>query len=316
MSLFFLNDASLHGQFPTLADLINSLSRIFSMRAALHRFGYRLEVNRLLAMRAAVGEQSFREVISGDTNRERVRSILVWLDKNGPFWDEPLVHSPEEYFECENDLVTETALAEACCLAELSTDASVISFSPSVHHRDPLEVTWRGRAEGDHTWPIRNFVSEEPLEDHLRQIATPPSSWKELLDWANANCPSLLISGAILSQLPTTFYPNAAQRAQVLLSALNEINAAIQRNDAARFDELRLLWLEGKNARLTDSSPSEKDEFRRQLTFNHPVTGREVLCGWHAKIKSPQYRIHFEWPKQNPEDPLFVAYFGPKITKR
>jgi hypothetical protein len=100
------------------------------------------------------------------------------------------------------------------------------------------------------------------------------------------------------------------------LSALNEINAAIQQNNAARFEELRVLWFEGKYARFTDSSNGEKNEFRKRLTFNHPVTGQEVLCGWHAKIKSPQYRIHFEWPKQNPEDPLFVAYLGPKLTKR
>lgn len=316
MTQFFLNDASLHGQFSTLADLIDSLLQIFNMRSVLNRSGYRLEVNRLLAARQAIDNQTFREVIGRDNNRERKRSILIWIDRDGPFWDDPLNHSLEEYFECENYLVTETALAEACSLAELSLSVSVLSLSPSNFLQNPLHVVWRARKDGDRSWPIQNFISELPLAEYLQSISKPLNSWEELLDWVNSNCPSLLLSPAIPSQLPTSFYSNVAQRAQVLLLALNEINTAIQNNDVERFEELRHLWFEGKNARLTDSSDSEKEEFKKKLTFTNPVTGQDILCGWHAKIKTPQYRIHFEWPKHSPDDALFIAYIGPKLTKR
>jgi hypothetical protein len=72
--------------------------------------------------------------------------------------------------------------------------------------------------------------------------------------------------------------------------------------------------MEGEKARMTDSSATEKSDFAQALTFHHPVSGHAVVCAWHAKIKTLQFRIHFEWPKPNSGDRLFVAYFGPKIT--
>ena len=74
--------------------------------------------------------------------------------------------------------------------------------------------------------------------------------------------------------------------------------------------------MEGRLARMTDSSDTEKSEFAAELKFKHPATNRIVACTWHAKIKTPQFRIHFEWPKQRAADALFIGYFGPKLTKR
>ncbi len=43
--------------------------------------------------------------------------------------------------------------------------------------------------------------------------------------------------------------------------------------------------------------------------------GHQLECFWHGKIKSPQYRIHFSYPIEE-DVPLYIAYIGPKLTKR
>jgi hypothetical protein len=213
-------------------------------------------------------------------------------------------------------VVTDTALAEACNLLARFTESSVVSLTPSAFSKSPLEVYWRDRPDGDQCWQIQNFFSEPPLTEHLELIEKPPASWQQVLDWANTNCPSLLLSPDISAQLPATFYPSAAQRAKILLKALNEINSALQKGETRRFEDLRRSWMEGENARITDSSDGEKTDFAAELNFKHPHTQRVISCTWHGKIKSPQFRIHFEWPKQNVQDALFIGYFGPKLTKR
>ena len=72
----------------------------------------------------------------------------------------------------------------------------------------------------------------------------------------------------------------------------------------------------GDKAWFSDSSTSEKDDFKKELTFPHPAAlGETLSCTWHGKVKSPQLRIHFSWPIRAAE-PLYVVYVGPKITKR
>jgi hypothetical protein len=75
-------------------------------------------------------------------------------------------------------------------------------------------------------------------------------------------------------------------------------------------------YFTGKKAWFTDSSDSEKNRFKSQLTFKHPdVAGEDLICTWHGKVKSPQIRLHFSWPV-SADTPLYVVYVGPKITKK
>ena len=50
------------------------------------------------------------------------------------------------------------------------------------------------------------------------------------------------------------------------------------------------------------------------MTFKDPE-GRELICFWHGKIKTPQYRIHFSYPIEKGA-PLYIAYIGEKLTKK
>ena len=185
MSRFLFNDESLHGQFSSPGQFFEALGVIFRMRDAAQKAGFNLEVNRRIKERAAIKAQTLREVIGKTNNPENKRRILTWLDRDGPFWDDPPIHSDNEYFECNGEVVTETALAEACHLLMSLTEASVVSLNPSKFLTNTIEVFWRDRAEGDRSWPIRNFFSEPPFAEHLALIEKPPASWPQVVDWIN-----------------------------------------------------------------------------------------------------------------------------------
>lgn len=72
----------------------------------------------------------------------------------------------------------------------------------------------------------------------------------------------------------------------------------------------------GRGATFTDSSDSEKSEFKKEMTFDNPLDAKRTLfCPWHGKVQTPQLRVHFSYPICA-DEALFVVYVGPKLTKR
>ena len=316
MSRFLFNDASLHGQFYSNADALKALGAVLQLRTVLRRASRPLEISRCAADRPLVGTNTLRAVLGADSDRDRQRAVMRWFDLDGPHWDITPAHDAGEYFEVGGEPVTESALAEAAMLLINGGVAATVSLIPSLYIIDPINVFWRARQNGDIHTEVRNFCDEPPLQVYLQSVIQSPASWKELIKRLEAACPSLLLSPDFIHQLPTTFYPNVAERAIILFSVLEETNQAIIRGDVAKRDELIGKWMTGGNSRISNSSQSEIDDFGKDMTFKHPVTDALIPCYWHAKIQTPQYRIHFEWPKANARAPLFVGYFGEKITKR
>lgn len=114
------------------------------------------------------------------------------------------------------------------------------------------------------------------------------------------------------------FIYGVARRILELLDTLHQIINS--RDGEGKFSvagqQLYQDYFVGDMARFSDSSESEKHEFKDALTFQHPEKKEEYLfCTWHGKVKTPQIRIHFPWPPKDNE-PLYVMYVGPKITKR
>ena len=72
----------------------------------------------------------------------------------------------------------------------------------------------------------------------------------------------------------------------------------------------------GEEASFSDSSDSEKRGFRARLTFPHPdKPGESMFCTWHGKVRHMMLRLHFSWPVRA-DEPVYVVYAGPKLTKR
>jgi len=321
MPRFLLNDVSLHGQFTSSSQVIAALRRVYEIRRELVKAAFSLEVAKTVSGRPATAGRTLRQVLFETGSRDLRALVLAWFDRDGPFWDTPPMHNPGEYFECLEEVVADSALAEAAMLLFM-VDVDVVdtvSFTPSRFQADPLVVRWRERQGGDLEFRIRNHTETGPVRWRLAELEQPPRSWPEMLLQLKRRCPLLLFSEDIVGQLGTTFYPAVAERSRVLLSALNELVRARRDGDEKAFNQLHSSLTHGQRARFSDSSDRERSDaqFKRWMTFKHPRRGDLIFCPWHAKIQAQQFRIHFEWPiPSDSKEPLFVAYIGPKITRR
>lgn len=313
--MILFNDASLHGQFGAPEPFRESLRTLWEIRSFLVGKGLHLKVCRSVRGRKVTQSQTFYDFL-GSMPREIKTRVLLWLDRDGPFWDDNRGHSEDEYFECCGELVTDTGAAEAAFLRAEGAAAWLFSINPSQFLANPLAVQWCGRPGGDLVVEISNGWTLEHAEQCASAFERPLRSWSDLLDWARRECLHLELSTKIAEQLPTHFIPNVANRSKVLLGALNQIIGFLKAGNDQEFNKMCADWMQGERARFSPSSASELNEFSKELTFLHPRNGEKVLCSWHGKIQTPQYRIHFEWPLPEGEEQLFVAYIGPKITKR
>lgn len=314
--MIIFNDASLHGQFPAPEPFRESLRNLWEIRSLLVEKGLQLKVCHSIRTRNVTPTQTFNDFL-GLMPRENKTRLLLWLDKEGPFWDDERRHPDSEYFECDGGLVTDTGAAEAAFLRAEGLSPWLFSISPSCFLSNPLAVYWRGRTDGDLVLDIPNGFTNEHAEQCASSFVRSVESWDELLAWAERECPHLALSPKIREQLPKQFIHNVAKRSQVLLGVLNQIVGFMKAGNSEEYNRMCREWMQGgESARFSPSSESELRDFSSDLTFRRPDTGVDLLCSWHGKIKSPQYRIHFEWPLPSGADRLFVAYIGPKITKR
>ena len=103
-----------------------------------------------------------------------------------------------------------------------------------------------------------------------------------------------------------------------LLSALDGFASEFDAS-GLRTPEGRRIYREyfsGEEAAFSDSSDSEKRRFRARLTFPHPdEPGESMFCTWHGKVSHMTLRLHFSWPVRA-DEPVYVVYAGPKLTKR
>ncbi len=75
-------------------------------------------------------------------------------------------------------------------------------------------------------------------------------------------------------------------------------------------------YFTGRRALFSNSSDSERRDFKHELTFPHPEDpASSLFCPWHGKVPHLTLRLHFSWPVEIGE-PIYVVYAGPKITKR
>ncbi len=313
--MIYFNDASLHGQFPACEAFKDSLQNLWEIRKTLVASGLQLRVCRSVRLRQVTPTETFNQFL-GVIPKDLKARLLLWLDREGPFWDDDRRHPDEEYFECCGDLVTDTGAAEAACLQTEAVASWLFSLDPSKFLTNPLVVQWLGREGGDLSVAVPNAWNPYHAGRCVSSLEKPFASWNELLEWAERECRNLILSPEIRTQLPMQFYSNVAQRSKVLLGILDQIVGLTKTGKSREVEEIRKEWMHGERARFSPSCDSELRDFANDLTFSHPVSGRRVLCSWHGKIQTPQFRIHYEWPLPEGEDRLFVAYIGPKITKR
>lgn len=312
------NDLSFHGQFSDIVSFRHAIDRVMMIRQIAQRFGRELHCHRKIANAQVTQSVSMLQAIQSFTINEK-RALMQWLTRQGPFWEDFRAHGPDDYLECSDIVVTDSAVGEAayCCFHRL--DRQLVSLVPSLWQRSPLSVTWASDFDTPRTIEVLNHWDPEKLERILQASPLPLSSWEQLSKAATIRCHNLTFSPdafGYLSGLP--YSKGAAQRILVLLDTLHNFRDCVD-DHGQRTPEGQRLYSDhftGEKAWFSDSSDTEKREFRERLVFRHPAQKDQALfCPWHGKVKTPQIRIHFTWPV-GPDDPLYVVYVGPKITRR
>ena len=311
-----LNDLSLHGQFSNVADFRAAVGRVIEMRAVAQRFKREIYAHRNVTNRRVNSALSLYEALQR-LPRDQKLNLLLWLTKSGPFWEDVAQHNPDQWFQCGDEIVTDTAVGEAayCCAAGI--DYRLVSLEPSNWTYSPLMVNIEHRDA--HDVSVQNYWNPSYLKNALQNTPTPVASWNDLETDARTRFQRLTFSGECFGHLNgQPFAPGVAKRILNLLDILNRLMGSYD-DSGLRTSEGNSIYQDyfvGERARFSDSADTEKNEFRNQMTFRHPEQpGRYLFCTWHGKINHPPYRVHFAWPEQ-PGAPLYVVYVGLKITRR
>ena len=312
------NDLSIHGQFHDLASFRAALARLMAMRASARRFGREVYCQRAFVAAEAQPGVPLQQTLGRLGESER-RAVMQWLTRRGPFWDDLRQHGAGDWFECRGGIVTDTAVGEAAYRTLHGVTAGLVSVTPSDWSFSPVEVTWRDPPDSpeDRSVAMENWWDAGELERSLQATAPPITSWADLHDVSTSRFRSLTITRTCFDPLTgIPFARSSADRILVLLGILDRFARAFdadgRRTDAGQ--RIYRNYFAGSNALFPDSSDTEKRDFRKELTFHHPnLRGGHLFCPWHGK--AAEFRIHFSWPVRFGE-PVYVAYVGPKITKR
>lgn len=310
-----LNDLSIHGQFEHSESFQDSLKRIMLMRRIADVFGRDVYVHQTDLNQPISSTSTVHDAIQ-EFLQDQKMAFLGWLRKRGPFWDVGMVHSPDDWFEHQGTLVTGSAMAEAASRVWSGADCRLVSLTPSDWEFTPIKVDWIG--DFRHEVLVLNYWELSELESALRQAEPPLKSWSQLQEVVQRRFDRLAFTPDCFEDLKgRPFVASAADRICDRLAVLNQL-MELQENSAQNTSDWRRLYddhFKG-GVHFSDSSDTEKHEFRKQLSFRLPgLSDQPVLCGFHGKVKNPPFRIHFTWPVPSGEQ-LYVVYVGWKITTR
>jgi len=313
-----VNERSLHGQFRDVAHFRDSLGAIMAIRNLVRTFDNELRCARGIETASVAPGKTLIQLLQ-TLSRDQQRSVMQWLTAYGPFWDDQRAHDDDDYFECNGDVVTASAIAEAAHGHFRGLDRRLISFAPSDWTDSPIPVIWRTGAAEEPTCDLTNYWRIEDVRDALRGAPRPISSWDELETMARQRLDRLTFSTETFEPLRGFPFSSAgAARIGLLLETLDTLGRSFAPDgrwtDAGR--EIIEKHFTGERAWFSDSSATEKADFERGLTFPLPERpGETLFCPWHGKVNTPLLRVHFSWPI-TADLPIYVLHVGQKITRR
>ena len=311
-----LNDLSLHRQFHDTQTFRESIGRIMAIlrvaKDARHTFYAHRNITN-----GQVGPDISLYAALQSLPLDDKRALMSWLTQRGPFWEDIAEHSSNHWLEHGDEIVTDTAVGEAAYCATVGIDRRLVSFAPSNWEFASVRVTMQNGDAIDIAIP--NYWQPEQLQAASESARIKPKSWRELAEVAIERFQRLTFSVDCFASLNgQPFDSGAADRILSRLHVLNQLMDAVddagQRTPAGH--RIYQDHFTGGRAWFSDSSDTEKSEFRGQMTFSHPERpGSYLFCPWHGKINHPPYRIHFAWPERLGV-PLYIVYVGLKITRR
>ena len=315
------NELSVHGQFHDVARFHDALHHLMAVRTVARRFGREVQCNRAFLNAMPVANMPMPQAIGNLRSESQRRAVMTWLTRGGPFWDDIREHGEDHYLECNGEVVTDTSAGEAAYRVMHGVECGLVSFAPSAWCYSPLRVTWIREAEGrpSRDAQVDNWWEPERLEEAMKGRARPVASWNDLRESSNERFASLTFAENCFAPLAgVPFARSAANRFIALLEVLDCLARAFDDAGTRDAEGHRIVgdFFTGDRAWFSDSSASEKRDFRRELTFVAPDDpSKRVFCPWHGKVPHLTLRLHFSWPVEAGRA-IDVVYAGPKLTKR
>lgn len=310
---FFFNELSIHNQFQSKNDFKAAVYQFRSYREAVTKDGFRLYLHRNIFERPVLGN-TFRKGIQKYFERQQVRTLMNWFSKDGFFLPDDACADSEDHFVCyypegaeeESKDITKSALAECAFRNIAGEDTGSISLEQSKFSWSPIKVLFSQSDEAI----IDNYYTLHSLRHRLGDLRPPMSSWSVLLERIE-HLPKITFEPYAKTRLKANpFSQNVAEGIYARAKELSEMATA---TSLEQFNELFVKYATGTKARFSDSSASEKGNFKDALTFL--VDGEQQLCPYHGKVKIQQYRIHLiDRPAYDRSSR--IVYIGPKLTKR
>lgn len=317
--VWYVNDLSLCGQYAEATVFLDDLAKLMRTRAKAPMLKQRLFCSRTLHTRPVTANLNVREAVTSLPNQIPVSLVLAWLTKNGPFWEDTRAPNEDDYFEHGGQDVTNFGLGEAARRLLVGLQASSFSFAKGGFDYSPINIQ-HGLSESPlGTVSVPNLWDANKLHQHELATAPAPANWLQMREQAQDRFDKLILSPYSIDRLQREpFSQYVVDRVFVLLDVLQKFMD--YRLEDGRYSEenhgLIAHHFSGTKAWFTDESETNKRAFREEMSFPDPEhDGDKVFCSWHGKIKTPQYRIHFEWPVEARCKKLRVFYIGPKITK-
>ena len=317
---FFANDRSIHRQFHDLETFRDSLARLIGIRGVVLRLNHKVYCHRMIVNTEPIRGMRMQQAVQRLGNNQR-RALMTWLTQRGPFWDDLRRHSADDYLECGGKIVTDTGVGEAAYRFLHGVECALISTTPSDWDYSPVEVVWNREAEGldNRNASLRNWRNSAALQEWLEDAAPPILSWADLADVLKKRFSQLTLAERCFEPLAgVPFAKSSADRIIALLTILDRFANAFDAGGSRTPEGNRIYrdYFTGENALFSDSSPSEKHRFLNEFTFPNPDKPHDTLfCTWHGKIRHLMLRVHFSWPVRA-DEPVYVVYVGPKLTKR
>lgn len=313
--VWYINDLSLREQYSSADAFLEDLRQLMRLRQTMPILGKEMYCSRRLHACLVSPGTNFRQAVQAVNDRDLVNQVLEWINKRGPFWDDVRQPNADDYFECHGQDVTEQGLGEVSRRQIVGRSAKSFSFLGSGFDYSPLEVVHGLPEEPINRLFIDNIWQLADLKDSALGYIPFPVNWKQMLNVAQVRFDKLFFSPDCINSLKAEpFSKYVVERAFELLGVLQEFMICLddENSYSDRKNELLNQHFVGRKAWFTSESPIDKQD----LSFPDPdKPGTKVFCPWHGKIKSPQYRIHFEWPVES-RSKIRIFYIGPKITKR
>ncbi|WP_448544934.1 hypothetical protein [Roseiflexus sp.] len=320
---FFVNELSLHGQFKNVSEFRQAIREVMGCRERITRYKRRIFVSRCIVDREVLqGGKTFRKTVPETGNKDFVRLVMIWIDRDGPFIEDNRISDPGEYLSLpghNDEVVTDAGIGEAAFRQFRGSDTSLVSFAPSNYNYTPIEVCWHHNDSDVKSCDLLNFWEAQKLENHLQTRQSPPSSWQDMIVQLPSRFPNLTFLNNLDKHLVgEPFDVCIVERVFVLLDVLNQLKVSFdnQGERTRNGEELLDNYFRRQNALFSDASDQEKNDpnLRSRMIFSDSDSP-QLECFWHGKIRHREYRIHFTYPITS-NQPLYIAYIGPKLTKK